>query len=136
MADDLLKNGPSSPYRNYFDQSLADETFFSGPIMVPFLGEDLQTVTENGDLKIISENGAYFFNYADQKWPLNPESSSEIIPDTIEQINADKARLSAIAEKQFYRLCSWKETDTAINFRRFFTVNSLICINIQHPGSI
>jgi malto-oligosyltrehalose synthase len=129
---DLLKNGPSSPYRNYFDQSLADETFFKGPIMVPFLGDDLQTVIANGQLKIISEDDAYFLNYADQKWPLNPESSAEFNPDDIEQINGDQSRLLAVAEQQFYRLCSWKETDNKINFRRFFTVNSLICINIQH----
>jgi malto-oligosyltrehalose synthase/4-alpha-glucanotransferase len=129
---DLLKNGPSSPYRNYFDQSLADKSFFKRPIMIPFLGDDLETVITNGDLQIISEEGEFFFNYADQKWPLNAESSAAFTPATIGQVNEDKGKLQALAEQQHYRLCSWKETDEKINFRRFFTVNSLICINIQH----
>ena len=35
-------------------------------------------------------------------------------------------------DAEFYYLCSWKETDQSINYRRFFTVNSLICVNIQN----
>ncbi|MBO9571429.1 MAG: malto-oligosyltrehalose synthase, partial [Chitinophagaceae bacterium] len=31
-----------------------------------------------------------------------------------------------------YVICDWQETDKHINYRRFFIVNSLICINIQN----
>lgn len=34
---------------------------------------------------------------------------------------------------EYYRLCDWRETNTTINYRRFFTVNSLICLNMQSP---
>ncbi|TSD65015.1 malto-oligosyltrehalose synthase [Inquilinus sp. KBS0705] len=129
---DLLKNGPESPYRNYFDQSLADEAFFKGPIMVPFLGDDLETVIQNDQLQIISEENDYFLSYADQKWPLNSTSTANLTPADLNELNKDKDKLLTIAKQQFYRLCNWKETDEIINFRRFFTVNSLICINIQH----
>ncbi|MFD0764371.1 malto-oligosyltrehalose synthase [Mucilaginibacter lutimaris] len=128
---DLLKNGPSSPYRNYFDQSLADETFFKGPIMVPFLGDDLENVINNGELKIINQNDGFFFNYADQFWPINDDSALALTGIDPDVLNVDKSKLIEIANKQHYRLCNWKETDTQINFRRFFTVNGLICINIQ-----
>ncbi|MBB5394762.1 malto-oligosyltrehalose synthase [Mucilaginibacter sp. AK015] len=128
---DLLKNGPSSPYRNYFDQSLADGSFFEGPIMVPFLGDDLDTVITNGQLKLIAEEKSMYFSYADQKWPLNAASSAGLAVTDLEKLTTDK--IKAIADQQYYRLCSWKETDQTINFRRFFTVNGLICINIQHP---
>jgi malto-oligosyltrehalose synthase/4-alpha-glucanotransferase len=129
---DLLKNGSSSPYRNYFDQSLADETFFKGPIMVPFLGEDLEDVIQNGELKIINQDGAFYFNYSEQLWPLNDESTATLASANLDGVNNDKNKLKNIAGQQFYRLCSWKETDNTINFRRFFTVNGLICLNIQH----
>ncbi|MES2268400.1 MAG: malto-oligosyltrehalose synthase [Bacteroidota bacterium] len=128
---DLLKNGPASPYRNYFDQSLADETFFKGPIMVPFLGDDLENVVKNGELKVISQEDGFFFNYADQIWPINDETATELASINPDVLNEDKSKILAIANRQYYRLCNWKETDTTINFRRFFTVNGLICINIQ-----
>lgn len=35
-------------------------------------------------------------------------------------------------KEKYYRLCNWQETDHRINYRRFFIVNELICLNIQH----
>jgi malto-oligosyltrehalose synthase/4-alpha-glucanotransferase len=49
----------------------------------------------------------------------------------LETINEDKMLLHRINDMQFYRLCNWRETNTRINYRRFFTINGLICINIQ-----
>lgn len=33
-----------------------------------------------------------------------------------------------------YELCDWRETERRINYRRFFTVNGLICMNVQDKG--
>ncbi|AHM60340.1 malto-oligosyltrehalose synthase [Flammeovirgaceae bacterium 311] len=49
----------------------------------------------------------------------------------LKTVNSNKELLGQIAEEQAYRLCYWQETEKQINFRRFFTVNSLICLNIQ-----
>lgn len=49
-------------------------------------------------------------------------------------INADKVLLLQLSEEQEYRLCAWRETDSQINYRRFFTVNGLICMNMQHTA--
>ena len=53
------------------------------------------------------------------------------IQQAIDVINGDKKRLQGIVDEQYYRLCHWQETDYRINYRRFFTVNGLICLNIQ-----
>jgi (1->4)-alpha-D-glucan 1-alpha-D-glucosylmutase len=49
-------------------------------------------------------------------------------------VNANPQRLQDIADEQYYQLCYWKDSDTAINYRRFFTVNGLICLNIQNQA--
>jgi (1->4)-alpha-D-glucan 1-alpha-D-glucosylmutase len=36
-----------------------------------------------------------------------------------------------ILGRQHYELCYWKETSRRINYRRFFTINGLICIRIE-----
>ncbi|HEY0053978.1 MAG TPA: malto-oligosyltrehalose synthase [Pedobacter sp.] len=56
---------------------------------------------------------------------------NEFITGSLQTLNADKARLKEIADTQFYQLAHWQTTDRKINFRRFFTVNGLICLNIQ-----
>ncbi|MGZ3852497.1 MAG: malto-oligosyltrehalose synthase, partial [Flavisolibacter sp.] len=50
---------------------------------------------------------------------------------SVDAINKDKELIKAIANQQHYVLCHWQETDYQINFRRFFTINGLICLNIQ-----
>lgn len=143
---DVLAHGPSSRYRNYFDQQLSDADFFSGPIMVPFLGNSLDQAIEAGEISIALNQRKLTIAAAGQFWPLNAKSQKRLLntqklPATLPigkvltgklaTVNADKILLKTIAEEQYYRLCNWEETDHQINFRRFFTVNGLICLNIQ-----
>lgn len=55
----------------------------------------------------------------------------DFVDDALESVNEDKELLLRIEQQQFYRLCHWQETDYKINYRRFFTVNGLICLNMQ-----
>jgi malto-oligosyltrehalose synthase/4-alpha-glucanotransferase len=126
---DVLENGPESEYSIFFDCNLTDKLLFKGPIMVPFLGSDLDEVIGNNELLLEKQGGKIVLRYAGQLWPLKPESYQNITD--IDAVNKDQDRLKRIASEQHYRLCSYKETDSLINFRRFFTVNSLICLNIQ-----
>ena len=52
----------------------------------------------------------------------------------MDTINRDATLLLQLAEDQLYRLCQWSETDGVINYRRFFTVNGLICLNMQNEN--
>lgn len=54
----------------------------------------------------------------------------EIVNVTINSLVADEG-IGALLETQYYRLCSWRETDRRINYRRFFTVNELICLRME-----
>ena len=49
----------------------------------------------------------------------------------LDDVNSEIETVKEIAAEQYYQLCHWQETDHQINFRRFFTVNGLICLNIQ-----
>jgi malto-oligosyltrehalose synthase/4-alpha-glucanotransferase len=114
---DVLKNGPESPFAPYFDIDWTNDR----RLMVPVLGDTLENVIARSELEFINGNG-YFLEYAGARYPLKPGSYPEL-PDT--------AALKSIADDQHYRLCHWQETDHSINYRRFFTVNGLICLNVQ-----
>ncbi|GEO09174.1 malto-oligosyltrehalose synthase [Segetibacter aerophilus] len=49
----------------------------------------------------------------------------------LQKINEDHELIKQIADEQVYQLVNWQKTDQKINFRRFFTVNGLICLNMQ-----
>ncbi|MBN8821241.1 MULTISPECIES: malto-oligosyltrehalose synthase [unclassified Spirosoma] len=67
------------------------------------------------------------------EWSRQPATKS-YLNKCLNTINKSPDQLKRIANEQVYRLCSYGETDARINYRRFFTVNSLICLNIQHQN--
>jgi malto-oligosyltrehalose synthase/4-alpha-glucanotransferase len=63
---------------------------------------------------------------------LKAKATHDFVEHCLAQINADKNLLLQLANSQNYRLCHWQETEQTINYRRFFTVNGLIGLNIHH----
>ncbi|GHA79696.1 malto-oligosyltrehalose synthase [Pontibacter akesuensis] len=59
------------------------------------------------------------------------------VRQALEQLLADKnqeqEKLQKLLNRQHFILCHWQETEKVINFRRFFTVNDLICLSMEHP---
>ncbi|WP_031527353.1 malto-oligosyltrehalose synthase [Dyadobacter crusticola] len=60
------------------------------------------------------------------------EQIKKYIDETLAHFNASKELLTEVADLQTYVLCHWQKTEEQINFRRFFTVNGLICLNMQN----
>lgn len=50
----------------------------------------------------------------------------------IDSVNNDSARLDRLLEKQHYKLCFWRDSSNKLNYRRFFTINSLICLATEN----
>lgn len=63
---------------------------------------------------------------------LKNSEAAQQVQLVLDAINSNSQLLTNVAEEQSYRLCHWQETDTTINYRRFFTINSLISVNIQY----
>lgn len=55
------------------------------------------------------------------------------IKSVLEQINSSSEKMHALLELQYFELVPWQQTDQKINYRRFFTINDLICLNVQDP---
>ena len=68
---------------------------------------------------------------AKKQW-LHQIKKDEInIQNEVTKINGNKALLRQLLNKQYYVLTCYKVTDSEINFRRFFTVNQLICLRME-----
>jgi len=128
---DVLEKGSASEFATFFDID-----FSTGQkIMVPFLGSDLDDAINDSLVEIKEISARYYLSYAESNWPLSESSKAQLAGRKLEEVNSDKRLIKKIADEQHYRLCNWKETDSQINYRRFFTVNGLICLNIQHQDA-
>jgi malto-oligosyltrehalose synthase/4-alpha-glucanotransferase len=114
---DVLEKGKESKYAKFFDIDWREK------IMIPFLGGSLDEVISNNELKISIRDEKPVVQYYDSWYPLKPGTNAD------EKTSGEA--LKKVLDEQHYRLCSWKETDSKINYRRFFTINSLICLNIH-----
>jgi (1->4)-alpha-D-glucan 1-alpha-D-glucosylmutase len=77
---DVLENGLSSAYVDYFD--IAWTWPFEGsrePILVPLLGNFYGECLENGELQLQYEQGVLTINYHSLKIPLNIESYATVL---------------------------------------------------------
>lgn len=150
---DVLENWKDSPFFNVFDINFptpsADQR-----LMVPFLGEELAAAISDQKIRLEVKNDKIYLCYADHFWPLNaagyllvnsdhPDAESfrkwikkagnvRSLQAKLDTINKNSIRLQEVIDAQYYRPCFWRETEQALNYRRFFTVNGLICLNIQY----
>jgi (1->4)-alpha-D-glucan 1-alpha-D-glucosylmutase len=66
------------------------------------------------------------------KWIQSlPANNRKTIDEIISTINKDENMLLNILDRQFYILVHWKTTEKEINYRRFFTINQLICLRME-----
>jgi (1->4)-alpha-D-glucan 1-alpha-D-glucosylmutase len=49
-------------------------------------------------------------------------------------INTHMPLLQQLLQQQYYTLSWWRDTEKKINYRRFFTVNSLICLRMEEEA--
>jgi malto-oligosyltrehalose synthase/4-alpha-glucanotransferase len=55
----------------------------------------------------------------------------KFLPELFNQVNNSPGLPGYFISLQHYELCHWRETARRINYRRFFTVNGLICLRIE-----
>ncbi|MFQ5780521.1 MAG: malto-oligosyltrehalose synthase, partial [Nitrospiria bacterium] len=77
---DLLENGPSSPYAGYFDidwhPGLPE---LEEKILLPVLGVPYQTAMENQEIRLTYKEGAFSASYYEHEFPIDPRSSLRIL---------------------------------------------------------
>ncbi|MCM4160317.1 malto-oligosyltrehalose synthase [Antarcticibacterium flavum] len=49
----------------------------------------------------------------------------------VKKINSSKQKMEQLVNLQYYLPAHWKETEKEINYRRFFTINDLICLSME-----
>jgi (1->4)-alpha-D-glucan 1-alpha-D-glucosylmutase len=77
---DVLENGPSSPYAPYFDISWDPvKAELKDKVLLPMLEDQYGRVLEDGKLRLVFENGAFFIYYYNSKLPVAPRTYSLLL---------------------------------------------------------
>jgi (1->4)-alpha-D-glucan 1-alpha-D-glucosylmutase len=86
---DVLENGPISPYAHYFDidwHPVQDE--LNGKVLLPILGQQYGDVLESGQLQLEHADGGFFLRYFDNVLPVGPKTAIPILLHRIDELRA------------------------------------------------
>ncbi|MFG2193409.1 malto-oligosyltrehalose synthase [Streptomyces sp. NPDC048639] len=107
---EVLRDGPESPYARWFD---IDRDLHGGRVLMPVLGgrlgDELDHIRLDGDV----------LRYHDHAFPVRPGTAHLPLPELL--------------DAQWYRLAWWRLARTELNYRRFFTVSTLIGVRVEDP---
>lgn len=128
---DVLKKGPASAFASYFDIDW-QHPCFHGKLMLPILSQSLQESIASGALELILQHNELVLKCNGHYLPVSSDKLNNVNPNQLEEINKDANALAALIQQQHYILTPHTETNRKINYRRFFTINGLISLNMQH----
>lgn len=118
---ELLKHGEASTVAKHFDIDWRHPVH-RGRVMLPILGDDLDAAIAEGH--VVLNEAADGIEVYDQTLPLSSRSRGRFA-------DLRTADIGDVLDAQHYVLTNWRETNHTINFRRFFTVNGLICLRAE-----
>lgn len=108
---DVLKQGASSPYAEYFD---IDFEKYGGKICLPILPKPLKEFFDQKEIQL-GDKGIYI---GDNLFPLRDDT----------MISED---IKKVLDQQAYIPIYWKEANGKVNYRRFFDINDLVALNMK-----
>jgi (1->4)-alpha-D-glucan 1-alpha-D-glucosylmutase len=120
----VLRDGPQSPYADWFDVELSGER----SLLVPVLGRPVGAVIADGEISVGEEEipqgdgtsrNEHVVRYYDHVLPV--------------AAGTEHLGLADLLERQWYRLAYWKVADDELNYRRFFDVDTLAGLQVELP---
>lgn len=78
--NDILENGPSSPYARYFDIDWDPPRLeLKNQVLLPILGNQFGRVLESGELQIACREGSFFVSCYGRHLPMNPSTWVDLL---------------------------------------------------------
>jgi (1->4)-alpha-D-glucan 1-alpha-D-glucosylmutase len=111
----VLRDGPTSPYAHWFD---IDWTTPEHAVVMPVLGQRIGDCVEAGEIGLDRSGPEPLLRYFDHSFPIRPGTAE--LP------------LVELLDRQWYRLTFWRVAGEELNYRRFFDVDTLAGIRVEH----
>ena len=87
---DVLENGPSSLYADYFDIDWnPPKRMLDNRVLLPILGAQYGEVLENGEIQLAREGGSFVFRYFEHGMPVAPATMLPVLEDATHLTSLD-----------------------------------------------
>jgi (1->4)-alpha-D-glucan 1-alpha-D-glucosylmutase len=126
---DILKRGRASPYASYFDIDWEPAIWtVKNKVLLGVLEDRYGRELEAGRLTLERQGSEVVVRYQDHVFPVAPESLDGVDLDGLAQ---DADAFDALLQRQHYRLSYWRIAQEELNYRRFFTIDTLVGLRVE-----
>jgi len=130
---DLLQHGKSSRYAGYFDIDWDPlMPHLKGKVLLGVLADRYGRELEAGRLTLSpagqDDHAEVVVRYQGNEFPISRESLDGVDVDAARE---DLDALDGLLRRQHYRLAYWRTAQEELNYRRFFTIDSLIGLRVE-----
>ena len=126
---DILEHGPASRYAAHFDIDWDPAISpMKGKVLLGVLADRYGRELEAGHLNLERRGDDLVVRYQDEVFPISRETIQGLDPAAVSQ---DPDALDALLQRQHYRLSYWRTAQEELNYRRFFTVDTLIGVRVE-----
>ncbi len=85
--NDVLENGPSSPYSVFFDIDWKPyKAELENKVLLPVLGDQYGAVLEKGELKLVFQDGRFHIDYYETRFPSAPGPTAAVLRLALERL--------------------------------------------------
>ncbi len=126
---DILENGRASKYAGHFDIDWDPAmSNVKGRVLLGVLADRYGRELDAGNLTLERRGPDVVLRYHDEVFPISHESLEGLDPGVVA---GDPDALDALLQRQHYRLAYWRTAQEELNYRRFFTVDTLIGVRVE-----
>ena len=126
---DILKHGLSSRYAGFFDINWDPPVpSLKGKVLLGVLSDRYGRELESGGITLERRDDEVVVRYHDDVFPVSPTSLNGIEVDSVVR---DLDAFDSLLQRQHYRLAYWRVAQAEVNYRRFFTIHSLIGLRVE-----
>ncbi|MCM0620625.1 malto-oligosyltrehalose synthase [Nocardioides bruguierae] len=117
---EVLMLGRDAPHAHAFD---VDWDASGQRLQMPVVGtDDVRADGTIDHLSLVETERGLELHYWDNAFPVAPGTASGVDDDPV-----------AVHARQHYELVDWHRADDALNYRRFFAVNTLAAVRVEEP---
>ena len=132
---DLLSKGRASRFAGYFDIDWHPATStLKDKVLLGVLGDRYGHELEKGALTLERQGSELVVRYHDQVFPISAETTDGMDVNGVEVTQHDPDAFDGLLERQHYRLAYWRSAQEELNYRRFFTVDTLIGLRVEREA--
>jgi (1->4)-alpha-D-glucan 1-alpha-D-glucosylmutase len=126
---DILKRGRASRYARYFDIDWEPAIWtVKGKVLLGVLEDRYGRELEARNLTLERQGPESVVRYHDHVFPVAPESLEGVDVDAVAN---DLDAFDSLLQRQHYRLSYWRTAQEELNYRRFFTIDTLVGLRVE-----